>query len=196
MLSQPATKVFFKTSEPRAAKWVSETLGEIEVERLKESRTPQVIGSHKSFSMEITTKPLIMASEIAGLEPLHGFVKQENKVVPVNFAYVGKRSLQPAFIERKMTIREPRPLPSIVVPELSPVVIPPPKEIQVPATEAAPLPATHRVPQIAAAVPDVVPAPALPLVAEAMSTESTEPEPRKSAFKKKEGAAREWKPLD
>jgi hypothetical protein len=40
MLSQPATKIFFKTSEPRAAKWISETLGEIEVERLKESRSP------------------------------------------------------------------------------------------------------------------------------------------------------------
>jgi len=39
MLSQPATKIFFKTSEPRAAKWISETLGEVEVERLKESRT-------------------------------------------------------------------------------------------------------------------------------------------------------------
>ncbi len=39
MLSQPATKVFFKTSEPRAAKWISEAIGEIEVERLKESRS-------------------------------------------------------------------------------------------------------------------------------------------------------------
>ena len=33
MLSQPATKIFFKTSEPRAAKWISEAIGEIEVER-------------------------------------------------------------------------------------------------------------------------------------------------------------------
>ncbi len=45
MLSQPATKIFFKTSEPRAAKWISETLGEIEVERLKESRTPRLLWS-------------------------------------------------------------------------------------------------------------------------------------------------------
>ncbi|WP_263411454.1 hypothetical protein [Terriglobus tenax] len=28
-----------KTSEPRAAKWISESIGEIEVERLKESRS-------------------------------------------------------------------------------------------------------------------------------------------------------------
>jgi len=70
MLSQPATKIFFKTSEPRAAKWISETLGEIEVERLKESRTPGLLRSKKNFAMEIATKPLVMASEIAGLEPL------------------------------------------------------------------------------------------------------------------------------
>jgi hypothetical protein len=165
MLSQPATKIFFKTSEPRAAKWISETLGEIEVERLKESRTPQVIGSRKNYSMEIATKPLIMASEIAGLEPLHGFVKQENKVVPVKFAYVEKRSLQPPFIERKMAVREPRPLPSVVQPELPPAVMPRPKAIQAPTTEA-------------------------------VSKDSTRPEPRKSAFKKKEGTAREWKPTD
>ncbi len=49
MLSQPATKIFFKTSEPRAAKWISETLGEIEVERLKESRTPGLLGSKKQL---------------------------------------------------------------------------------------------------------------------------------------------------
>jgi type IV secretory pathway TraG/TraD family ATPase VirD4 len=32
MLSQPATKLFFKTTEPHAAKWISDAIGEIEVE--------------------------------------------------------------------------------------------------------------------------------------------------------------------
>ena len=49
MLSQPATKVFFKTSEPRAAKWISDAIGEIEVERLKESRSIGLLRSKKSF---------------------------------------------------------------------------------------------------------------------------------------------------
>jgi hypothetical protein len=35
MLSQPATKIFLKTSEPRAARWVSEAIGEVEIERLR-----------------------------------------------------------------------------------------------------------------------------------------------------------------
>jgi hypothetical protein len=91
MLSQPATKVFLKTSEPRAAKWVSEAIGEIEVERLKESRSMGLLRSKKSFALEIATKPLVMASEISGLEPLCGFIKQENRVVPVRFALAKKR---------------------------------------------------------------------------------------------------------
>ena len=37
MLSQPATKIFLHTSEPRAAKWISDTIGEVEMERLKET---------------------------------------------------------------------------------------------------------------------------------------------------------------
>ena len=102
MLSQPATKVFFKTSEPRAAKWISDAIGEIEVERLKESRSMGLLRSKKSFSLEIVTKPLVMASEISGLEPLRGFIKQENRVVPVRFALAKKRGKQPEFIERTL----------------------------------------------------------------------------------------------
>lgn len=107
MLSQPATKIFLKTSEPRAAKWISEAIGEIEVERLKESRSMGVLRSKKSFAMEIATKPLIMASEIAGLAPLTGFIKLENHVVPARFRLAKKQSKQPEFIER--TMEKPRP---------------------------------------------------------------------------------------
>ena len=186
MLSQPATKVFFRTSEPQAAKWISETLGEIEVERLKESRTPKLLRSQKSFAMEIDTKPLIMASEIAGLEPLHGFVKQENRVVPVEFAYVAMRSLRPAFVERTMAIPEPKKLQVAVTPELPQPAIPKAQVIQVPAKELA----------LAALLPGLVAVPELPLFPEAASAELAPPELRRSAFKKKDGTAREWKPVD
>jgi len=107
MLSQPATKIFLKTSEPRAAKWISEAIGEIEVERLKESRSMGLLRSKKSFALEIATKPLIMASEIAGLTPLRGFIKLENHVVSAKFRLAKKRNKQPEFLERP---RE-KPLP-------------------------------------------------------------------------------------
>ena len=196
MLSQPATKIFFKTSEPRAAKWVSETLGEIEVERLKESRPPELIGSKKNYAMEIATKPLVMASEIAGLEPLSGYIKQENRVVPVSFAFVPKRNLQPEFVERKITVPELRASPSVVVPELTPEVIPPLSAIKAQAIEVPFESPVRQVPQIAAAAPIVVPGPELPLFPEAVPPESPQSEPRRSAFKKNHGTAREWKPVD
>src|SRR5215469_8600881 len=40
-LSQPATKILLHTSEPRAAKWISDTIGEIEVERWKQSKSEE-----------------------------------------------------------------------------------------------------------------------------------------------------------
>jgi type IV secretory pathway TraG/TraD family ATPase VirD4 len=91
MLSQPATKLFLKTSEPHSAKWVSDAIGEIEVERLKESRRHSLLPGNRQYAMEIANKPLVMASEIAGLEPLHGYIKQENYVVRVRFPYVAPR---------------------------------------------------------------------------------------------------------
>jgi type IV secretory pathway TraG/TraD family ATPase VirD4 len=99
MLSQPATKIFLKTSEPAAAKWISDAIGEIEVERLKESRSMGLMGSRKSLAMEIVAKPLIMASEITGLPPLHGFIKAENQVARIYFTLAEKNDKQPAFIE-------------------------------------------------------------------------------------------------
>ncbi|MDQ2839439.1 MAG: type IV secretion system DNA-binding domain-containing protein [Acidobacteriota bacterium] len=206
MLSQPATKIFFKTSEPRAAKWISETLGEIEVERIREShsvgdsRLGVLFGlgqRQKSYSMEIATKPLVMASEIAGLEPLRGYIKQQNRVMPVRFALVPKRSFQPEFIERKMTIPEPRLLPP-------PVAGPVPtqaegqtsKPAQQPPVELPPKAIARQPRKVMATIPVAKPEPAMPLFPKIAPEEPSQPEPRRSAFKKKEGAAREWKPLD
>ena len=119
MLSQPATKIFLKTSEPRAAKWISEAIGEIEVERLKESRSMGLLRSKKSFALEIATKPLIMASEIAGLAPLKGFIKLENHVVSARFRLAKKRNKQPEFLERKR--EQPLPRKTDVVKTSAPI---------------------------------------------------------------------------
>jgi hypothetical protein len=59
-----------------------------------------MLRSKKSFSMEIATKPLIMASEIAGLAPLTGFIKLENHVIPARFRLAKKQNKQPEFLER------------------------------------------------------------------------------------------------
>jgi hypothetical protein len=74
-----------------------------------------LLGSKRSYAMEIATKALIMPSEISGLEPLHGFIKQENRVVPVVFRLTKKRSKEPHFIERKIPQAAPRPTSPVPV---------------------------------------------------------------------------------
>ena len=105
MLSQPATKIFLRTSEPRSAKWISDTIGEQEIERIRESRSsgqyPQTRKS-KSYNLEREIRPLVMASEITGLRDLHGYLKSGNEVVRMSFPYIELPDRQPKFIQRVM----------------------------------------------------------------------------------------------
>ena len=104
MLSQPATKIFFKTSEPHASEWISKSIGEVEVERFRESRTRGVFPHQRENEQrEITREPLVMASEIGGLEPLHGYLKHGNLVVRMRIPYLKLEEPAEKFIERKMT---------------------------------------------------------------------------------------------
>jgi len=104
MFSQPATKIFLKTSEPRAAQWISDTIGEVEIERLRESRTrtqmPQPRES-RSYLLEREVRPLAMKEEITGLRKGYGFFKCGNLVVRISFPYVQLPKKHPDFLERK-----------------------------------------------------------------------------------------------
>jgi type IV secretory pathway TraG/TraD family ATPase VirD4 len=68
---QPATKTFLRTSEPHAAKWISDTIGEVEIERMRESRSKGKYGQ-RSFGLERQVEPLVMPSEISGFPSLRG----------------------------------------------------------------------------------------------------------------------------
>jgi type IV secretory pathway TraG/TraD family ATPase VirD4 len=101
MLSQPATKIFLKTSEPRAARWVSEAIGEIEIEKLRETHYDgQRAG--RNFALDRQTEPLVLPSEISGLDQLHAFLKYGNRVTRFSFPYVDLPKAHPGFIEREM----------------------------------------------------------------------------------------------
>ena len=96
----------------------------------------------KSYAMEIAVKPLVMASEVSGLEPLHGFIKRENQVVPVHFQLAKKREKQPEFLARKLPQIVPRPA------------------LEAPAAPAAPAPAelAQKPPQAVLPLFDTLPA--------------------------------------
>ena len=105
MLSQPATKIFLRTSEPRAAEWISKTIGEVEIERLRESRSSGQTGrqrSTKSYNLERQVEPLVMASEITGLADLHGYLKKGNFVVRMRFPFIELPTKQPNYIQRPL----------------------------------------------------------------------------------------------
>ena len=101
MLSQPATKIFLRTSEPRAAKWVSEAIGEVEIERLRETHYD---GSRagRNFALDRQTEPLVLPSEISGLDDLRGFLKYGNHVARFSFPFVDLKEKHSGFIERDM----------------------------------------------------------------------------------------------
>jgi type IV secretory pathway TraG/TraD family ATPase VirD4 len=101
MLSQPATKIFLRTSEPRAAKWVSEAIGEVEIERLRETHYDGTRAG-RNFALDRQTEPLVLPSEISGLDDLRGFLKHGNHVARFSFPFIELEEKNLGFDERKM----------------------------------------------------------------------------------------------
>jgi len=99
MLSQPATKIFLKTTEPNAAEWVSRAIGKVEIERMRETHYDG-LRAGRNFSLDRQTEPLVLDSEISGLENLHAYLKYGNYVVPFSFPRQPIPATQPKFIER------------------------------------------------------------------------------------------------
>lgn len=109
MLSQPATKIFLKTTEPNAAEWVSRAIGKVEIERMKETHFD---GSRtgRNFALDRQTEPLVLDSEISGLENLHAYLKHGNYVARFSFSVMDVPAAKPKFIERledDYIVREP-----------------------------------------------------------------------------------------
>jgi len=101
MLSQPATKIFMKTTEPKASEWISETIGKVEIERLKETKFDGS-RSGKNFTVERQIEPLVMGSEISGLDDRHAYLKLGNNVARFAFDYLDLPMPTVDFIPRKM----------------------------------------------------------------------------------------------
>ncbi len=162
MLSQPSTKFVLKTAEPKAAKWASELLGEIEIERVRET-VADGKRAGKSFTQDRQIEPLVMASEIEGLADLHTFVKLGNYVSRFAFPHISMKPIAPALVTRpvpedKMWLR---PLPIAGPP--APTSLPPvPTKLAAPELKPKPRPkegTPHR-PQ-ASLAPPPLPKPAL-----------------------------------
>lgn len=110
MLSQPATKIFLKTTEPNAAEWVSRAIGKVEIERMRETHFDGT-RSGRNFALDRQTEPLVLDSEISGLDNLHAFLKHGNYVTRFSFPVLELPVTQEKFLERlkdDFIVREPR----------------------------------------------------------------------------------------
>jgi type IV secretory pathway TraG/TraD family ATPase VirD4 len=86
MLSQPATSVWLTTKEPKAGQWVSEFIGKVEVERLRETHFDGT-RSGRNFALDRQVEQLVLESEISGLADLHAYMKHQNYVTRFSFPY-------------------------------------------------------------------------------------------------------------
>lgn len=111
MMSQPATKIFLKTSSPEAAEWISSSIGEQERAYIRESYTHGISGQQRTSmneQIERKMKRLVLASQISGLAPLHGYIKHGNLVVPIHFPYIAPSKRHEAFIPREVALNNPK----------------------------------------------------------------------------------------
>src|SRR5947209_11868430 len=79
ILSQAYTNIILRTREPRAAKHLSELIGKAQLERVRESKPSRPFQTkHGSFSTERVIDPVVLESEIQGLDDLHGYFVQQD----------------------------------------------------------------------------------------------------------------------
>jgi hypothetical protein len=88
-----------KTAEPKAAEWISEAIGKVEIERLKETKFDGS-RSGKNFTVERQIEPLVMGSEITGLDDRHAYLKLGNNVARFAFDFLDLPTPTPGFLPR------------------------------------------------------------------------------------------------
>jgi hypothetical protein len=106
ILSQPSTRIYLKTGEPDAAKWISNAIGEVQIERLRE--TQSVAGGKRSFSEVIDPprpEPLVPYSKMLGLSRLQGYMKCGNLVVELSTRYIDIPKRCEGLIQRPVEVR-------------------------------------------------------------------------------------------
>jgi type IV secretory pathway TraG/TraD family ATPase VirD4 len=107
LLAMPWTALFFKTTEPEAAEWISRFLGVQEIERWRPSQTSGESGpgphrESKTDAEERFNRQAVSASEISGLAERQGYLKSGNFIVPLTVAMLDLPIIAKGFIPREL----------------------------------------------------------------------------------------------
>ncbi|MGH9455278.1 MAG: type IV secretion system DNA-binding domain-containing protein, partial [Terriglobia bacterium] len=100
MLSQPRTKIFLRTSEPRAAEWISKCIGDVEMEHMREGRSVGDWGFNRTenSSVDRRIEAAILASEVSNLENLEGYFLTPGYTLKLGFPFVQPEPQSEGFI--------------------------------------------------------------------------------------------------
>jgi type IV secretory pathway TraG/TraD family ATPase VirD4 len=107
ILSQPVTKIFLRTSEPKAAKWISDSIGSQALERVREGVTAGVQDWRDSvnYTPDRRIEPAVLDSVIASLPNLRGYLKFLEHIVEIQYEPKDRPNRTEAMI-----LRPPQPL--------------------------------------------------------------------------------------
>jgi type IV secretory pathway TraG/TraD family ATPase VirD4 len=126
ILSQAYTNIVLRTREPRAAKHLSELIGKAQLERVRESKPARWFQSrHRTYSTERVIDPVVMESEIQGLDDLSGYFVQQGSIVAIRFSPAPKKKRAADLIERVIPAVQYRPLDREVSDETRPAKVKP-----------------------------------------------------------------------
>lgn len=112
MLAAPKLKLFFRCGEAESARWISDTIGEYEVEKPRIATTASVEDRGRdalNYSTTIEHRQAVSKEEIMALPDLHGYWKFGDAVVPFRLPLAPVRIRTRGYIARELTATDVTP---------------------------------------------------------------------------------------
>jgi type IV secretory pathway TraG/TraD family ATPase VirD4 len=109
MLAAPKLKLFFRCGEAESARWISDTIGEYEVEKPRIATTASVEDRGRdalNYSTTTEHRQAISKEEIMALPDLHGYWKYGDAVVPFRLPLAPVKIKARGYIARELTTSE------------------------------------------------------------------------------------------
>src|SRR6185312_2333214 len=104
MLSASHTKILLRNNEPSSARWVSEMIGQQEIERPRISTTASVQAYGRdslNYAPGIEHNSVVSKEQIMALPNLHFYWKYGDAVVPFRIEPIKRPKRAPAFVPRQ-----------------------------------------------------------------------------------------------
>jgi Type IV secretion-system coupling protein DNA-binding domain len=105
MLAAPKLKLFFRCGESESARWISDTIGEYEVEKPRIATTASVEDRGRdalNYSTMTEQRQAVSKEEIMSLPDLHGYWKYADAVVPFRLPLANVKIVARGYIAREL----------------------------------------------------------------------------------------------